>query len=46
MEHIMRKRIAFIMATVCALLITGCGDSKIMSESYSLTLGELKDVFS
>ena len=39
----MRKRIAFIMATVCVLLITGCGDSKMMSESYSLTLGELKE---
>lgn len=32
----MRKRIAFIMVTVCVLLITGCGDSKIMSEWYSL----------
>lgn len=39
----MRKRIAFIMATVCVLLITGCRDSKSMSESYSLTLGELKE---
>ena len=39
----MRKQIAFIMATVCTLLITGCGTSKNMSESHSLTLGELKE---
>lgn len=39
----MRKQIAFIMATVCTLLITGCGASKNMSESHSLTLGELKE---
>ena len=31
------------MVTACILLITGCGVSKIMSESHSLTLGELKE---
>ncbi|MBD5503914.1 MAG: hypothetical protein HDR09_09280 [Lachnospiraceae bacterium] len=40
----MRKRIALIMVTVSVLLMAGCGDSKIMSESYSLTLGELKEL--
>lgn len=29
----MRKRIAFIMATVCVLLITGCGDSNSAEDS-------------
>ena len=29
----MRKRIAFIMATVCVLLITGCGASNSAEDS-------------
>lgn len=39
----MRKRIVFIMVTACILLIAGCGTSKNMSESHSLSLGELKE---
>ena len=39
----MRKQIAFIIATICILLITGGGASKNMSESHSLSLGELKE---
>lgn len=39
----MGKQIVLIMAIACTLLITGCGASKIMSESHSLSLGELKE---